>query len=107
MEPTLRTALAHFAAALDQVERALASSRTLQAVLLAGTEDWRRLLRYKLLPHLGGQGCLVAAVAGGTNTGKSTVFNLLLGADTSPVRSTAAATCHPVLAGNERRFDEC
>ena len=107
MQTSLSTALTHFADALHQVEAALAQSPVLQSSLLEGTEDWRRLLRFKLLPHLGGEGCLVAAVAGGTNTGKSTVFNLLLGEDTSPVRSTAAATCHPVLAGNQRRCEEC
>jgi hypothetical protein len=70
-------------------------------------EEWTSLLRHKLLPHLGGEGCLVAAVAGGTNTGKSTVFNMLLGENTSPVRNTAAATCRPVVACNTHRYDQC
>lgn len=47
------------------------------------------------------------AIAGGTNSGKSTVFNLLLSGNVSPVRTTAAATRHPVLAANTRRAAQC
>ncbi|MFM1919251.1 MAG: hypothetical protein RLZZ303_885, partial [Candidatus Hydrogenedentota bacterium] len=54
-----------------------------------------------------GEDCLVLAVGGGTNTGKSTLFNLLAGQEISPVRSTAAATCRPVVAANSRRALDC
>lgn len=66
--------------------------------------EWRRLLQHKLVPQLSGDGCLVVAVAGGTNTGKSTVFNMLLGDRRSAACSTAAATCSPVLATNQSRY---
>ncbi len=79
----------------------------LRALVFDETQEGSDLLTYKLVPHLAGEGCLVAAVAGGTNTGKSTVFNLLLGRVVSPMVTTAAATCHPVLAGNARREAEC
>ena len=75
--------------------------------LFAGTAEWRDLLTYKLVPHLEGEGCLIAAVAGGTNTGKSTIFNILSGSNISPMVNTAAATCHPVIAANRYRADQC
>ena len=34
---------------------------------------WENLFMGKLVPHLENEGCLVVAVAGGTNTGKSTI----------------------------------
>jgi hypothetical protein len=103
MDDLLGHALEQFAAALTQLRQALAVYPGLSARLFSETAEWERLLTYKLLPHFAGEGCLVAAVAGGTNTGKSTVFNLLLGAEISPVRATAAATSRPVLAANAYR----
>jgi hypothetical protein len=107
MQEHLGHALGQFNAVLDRLRAPLARVPALEAAVFAGTEDWRDLLLYKLLPHFEGEGCLVAAVAGGTNTGKSTVFNLLLGRDISPVRNTAAATSRPVLAGNQERYEQC
>lgn len=107
MMDELGTALRGFSAALDALRRELAAAPALRDALFADAAEWRALLDYKLLPSLSGEGCLVVAVAGGTNTGKSTVFNLLAGAAISPVRGTAAATCRPVLAGNARRVAEC
>ncbi len=107
MEETLGEALSGFDAVLAAWKTALAGFPTLQARLFENTAEWDKLLRYKLLPHLEGEGCLVAAAAGGTNTGKSTVFNLLLGRDISPIRSTAAATCRPVVAASPYRYGQC
>lgn len=107
MEYAVGEALAEFEKTLKEFRDALAVDPTLSESVFAGTQEWSDLLTYKLVPHLAGQGCLVAAVAGGTNTGKSTVFNLLLGESVSPVVMTAAATCHPVLAANARRHAEC
>ena len=39
--------------------------------------DWYELLNLKLLPQLSDQSFLIAAVVGGTNIGKSVVFNHL------------------------------
>ncbi len=106
MPEPLGTELERFAQALDRFREALGSAPELRRALFAGSEEWTGLLSYKLLPHLAGEGCLVVAVAGGTNTGKSTVFNILVGQTTSPVRTTAAATCRPVLAGNAKRAQQ-
>ncbi len=106
MNPSVGDALAGFESALNRLRRVLAQEPDLAQAVFEDTADWSDLLTYKLVPHLAGQGCLVAAVAGGTNTGKSTVFNLLLGRSLSPVVNTAAATCHPVLAANGRRRTE-
>lgn len=107
MHENLGTALSGFDAALQQLRVALASDPVLHEAVFKDTEDWSGLLSFKLVPHLAGEGCLIAAVAGGTNTGKSTVFNLLLGRDVSPVVATAAATRHPVLAANAQRAAQC
>jgi len=92
---------------LAALENALRPDPVLMEALFGGTSDWVNLLRYKLAPHLSGRGCLIAAIAGGTNTGKSTVFNLLQGREVSPVRSTAAATCRPLLSGSPERARQC
>ncbi|MDQ1257635.1 MAG: hypothetical protein QG656_2241 [Candidatus Hydrogenedentes bacterium] len=107
MSKLLGEALAGFDAALDEFRAALAHDPVLSDWVFAGTAEWAALLTYKLAPHLGGEGCLVVAVTGGTNTGKSTVFDLLLGQVMSPVVTTAAATRHPLLAGNAWRVAQC
>lgn len=86
---------------------ALGADSALQSAVFDGAQEGSDLLTYKLVPHLAGEGCLVAAVTGGTNTGKSTVFNLLVAGPVSPMVTTAAATCHPVLAANEMREAQC
>lgn len=107
MSEQLGMALSAFDAALNGLRAALSPFPELAAALFDGTDEWRDLLEYKLAPHFAGEGCLVVAVAGGTNTGKSTVFNMLLGETASPVRATAAATCRPVVAGNTDRARQC
>ena len=97
MDEDVIDALRAFDENLHALEDALTHDAVREAVF-ADTHDWIALLRHKLIPRLAGPECLTVAVAGGTNSGKSTVFNLLLGGDTSPVRATAAATCHPVIA---------
>ncbi len=100
-------ALADFDLNLARLRKELADDEQLCEAVFAGTGDWAKLLTYKLVPHLAGEGCLVAAIAGGTNSGKSTVFNLLLGSDISPIVATAAATRHPVLAASAERASQC
>ncbi|MDK1021292.1 MAG: 50S ribosome-binding GTPase, partial [Candidatus Hydrogenedentes bacterium] len=107
MENVVGKALTEFEEALRDLREALRPYPDLQAAVFEGTQEGSDLLTYKLVPHFAGEGCLVAAVTGGTNTGKSTVFNLLLGRDASPMVTTAAATCHPVLAANEMREAQC
>lgn len=58
--------------------------------------SWRANLFQKLAPQATGAPYLVVAVAGGTNIGKSTVFNHLVGFPASRVHPDATQTKHPV-----------
>src|SRR5262249_16241624 len=74
---------------------------------LAGRE-WFEALHRKLLPQLVGQPFIVAAVVGGTNIGKSVIFNHLPGAKVSATSPLASGTRHPVCLvaeGFEREHD--
>ena len=82
-----------------QLARALAALRL--AAVGVGVpppdgEEWFELLQQKLLAQLGRQPLLVVAVVGGTNIGKSVVFNHLAGETASRVSPLAAGTKHPV-----------
>lgn len=79
-------------AALQQLEQA---SPLLQLGPLAGRE-WYDLLRQKLVPQLGESAWLVVAVVGGTNIGKSVIFNHLAGFRASASSPLASGTRHPV-----------
>ncbi len=107
MAQSLGEVVQEFDGAVRAFRAAVSADPDVAAALFHGAESWMDLLTYKLVPHLEGEGCLVVAVAGGTNSGKSTVFNLLLGRDTSPAVTTAAATRHPVIAGNAFRAAQC
>lgn len=93
--------------AISTLEIAVDQEPYLRDRLFRDDSAWLKLLRYKLIPHLADGGCLVVAVAGGTNSGKSTLFNLLLRRQVSAIVNTAAATRHPVLAAGPRRAAEC
>jgi len=58
--------------------------------------EWYELLRHKLRPQLESPPLLVVAVVGGTNIGKSVVFNHLAGQRASASSPLAAGTKHPV-----------
>ena len=83
---TVRTLLS----ALIKLEREAA---LLQPAPLAGRE-WFELLRQKLIPQLGEQAFLVVAVVGGTNIGKSVIFNHLAGSRASATSPLASGTKH-------------
>lgn len=72
-----------------------ANSRPLQLAPLAGRE-WFELLERKLLPQLTDDAFLVVAVVGGTNIGKSVIFNHLAGCRASATSPFASGTKHPV-----------
>ncbi len=57
--------------------------------------EWYELLTRKLLPQLSDQSYLVVAVVGGTNIGKSVVFNHLAGFRASATSPLASGTKHP------------
>jgi hypothetical protein len=89
---------------LGELERAAA---LLELPPLAGRE-WFELLERKLLPQLHDADFLVVAVVGGTNIGKSVVFNHLAGSRASASSPLASGTKHPVCLvppGFEDRHD--
>ncbi|HEY2880829.1 MAG TPA: hypothetical protein VGJ15_00295, partial [Pirellulales bacterium] len=57
---------------------------------------WHGELFHKLLPQVRQPPFLICAVAGGTNTGKSVVFNHLAGSAASRAHPNATQTRHPV-----------
>lgn len=74
---------------------------------LAGRE-WYELLCQKLVPQLADDAFLVVAVVGGTNIGKSVIFNHLAGCRASASSPLASGTRHPVCLvpdGFENRHD--
>lgn len=77
---------------LSQLER---QSLPLKLAPLAG-RDWYDLLIRKLLPQLNDNSHLIVAVVGGTNIGKSVVFNHIAGFRASSSSPLASGTKHPV-----------
>ena len=61
-----------------------------------GATAWHANLFQKLLPQVTEAPYLIVAVAGGTNIGKSTMFNHLVGFPASRVHPDATQTRHPV-----------
>ena len=83
------------------------SVHLLQVGPLAGREWYEQLTR-KLLPQLAEEPFLVVAVVGGTNIGKSVVFNHIAGDRASATSPLASGTKHPVClvpAGFTDRHD--
>ncbi len=70
-------------------------------VALPAGQEWYELLVHKLLPQAESQAWLVVAVVGGTNIGKSVVFNHLAGEAASSASPLAAGTRHPVCLVSE------
>lgn len=58
--------------------------------------EWFQSLEQKLLPQLRDDAFLVVAVVGGTNIGKSVIFNHIAGCKASAVSPLASGTKHPV-----------
>jgi hypothetical protein len=77
---------------LEQLEF---ESKRLQIAPLEG-RDWFDLLIRKLLPQLADHSFLIVAVVGGTNIGKSVVFNHIAGFRASSSSPLASGTKHPV-----------
>ena len=88
-----------FAAEVKRLDRAIRALRPLAAAAgVASPEgrEWFELLRHKLLAQVDLPPLLVVAVVGGTNIGKSVVFNMLAGEVASASSPLAAGTKHPV-----------
>jgi nicotinamide riboside kinase len=97
------TTMTHYQESADEllqlcgnVEQLVPGARALGVQPDAGTTDWYRSLFQHLRPEVEGQPNLVVAVVGGTNTGKSMVFNQLAGSLVSHVTPRACRTKHPV-----------
>lgn len=90
---------ASFAAGLQRLDRALTVLEPAAAsvgVAAPREEEWFELLTNKLLPQLDLPPLLVVAIIGGTNIGKSAIFNHLAGENASAATPLAAGTKHPV-----------
>ncbi len=87
-----------FVACIRQLKQHLADlERHLKSLDIAPPHgEWRAQLERKLLPQTELPEIIVAAVAGGTNIGKSAVFNTLAGCEVSKVSPLASGTKHPV-----------
>ncbi|QDT55989.1 hypothetical protein Pan44_40380 [Caulifigura coniformis] len=101
---SVANAVARLCRALQAFE---ASSKALQLQPLSGRE-WYEVLTRKLRPQLGDESFLIAAVVGGTNIGKSVVFNHVAGFRASATSPLASGTRHPTClapAGFGERHD--
>ncbi|MDA0808254.1 MAG: 50S ribosome-binding GTPase [Planctomycetota bacterium] len=83
-------AVMHLHELLGQLEQ-LAASLQLDPL---EKQEWFQLLEQKLLPQLADDAFLVAAVVGGTNIGKSVLFNHLAGSRASATSPLASGTKH-------------
>ncbi len=81
---------------LDQALTALAPRAAAVGVAPPAGQEWFDLLRNKLLAQLDLPPLLVVAIVGGTNIGKSAIFNQLAGQVASASTPLAAGTKHPV-----------
>jgi len=100
--------LTQFAARVRSLDTALAALRPVaEAVGVAPPreQEWFELLRRKLIAQLELPPVLVVAVVGGTNIGKSVLFNHLAGEVASAASPLAAGTRHPVALVPERLPD--
>jgi hypothetical protein len=91
---------------LDRALVALAPQAAKVGVAPPAGQEWFELLRNKLLPQLDLPPLLVVAVVGGTNIGKSVIFNHLAGEVASASSPLAAGTKHPVCLAPPELADE-
>jgi hypothetical protein len=80
----------------DEALARLVPAATALGVPPAAGQEWFELLRHKLMPQVSAPAALVVAITGGTNIGKSVLFNQLAGENASGVSPLAAGTKHPV-----------
>jgi hypothetical protein len=81
---------------LDRALRALEPEAARAGVTPPAGQEWVELLRQKLLPQLDLPPLLVVAIVGGTNIGKSVIFNHVADEVASASSPLAAGTKHPV-----------
>jgi hypothetical protein len=78
----------------NAVERLQQAAAPLELPPLKGRE-WYELLTEKLVPQLTDDAFLIVAVVGGTNIGKTVVFNHIVGSRASSTSPLASGTRHP------------
>jgi len=96
-----RTGFAAWAGSVEELCGLIDTLRPLARSLGAPdpqTDDWYGALFGKLRPQVSREPVLVAAVCGGTNTGKSLITNTLVAAEISRSVPEAARTRHPVAS---------
>lgn len=81
---------------LYQAIRSLTDACQLLELQPLANREWYELLEKKLLPQLNDDTFLVVAVVGGTNIGKSVIFNHVAGFNASSTSPLASGTKHPV-----------
>jgi hypothetical protein len=81
---------------LDRAIKALAPVAAAAGVAAPAGQEWFDLLQNKLLAQVDLPPLLVVAIVGGTNIGKSSIFNQLAGEVASTASPLAAGTKHPV-----------
>ena len=81
---------------LDLALAALEPAASSLGVAPPAGEEWFELLHGKLCPQLDTEPLLVVGIVGGTNIGKSVIFNHLAGEEASASSPLAAGTKHPV-----------
>ncbi|MBN2218565.1 MAG: GTPase domain-containing protein [Pirellulales bacterium] len=99
---------AHWADKVRRFHEALGSLERRAACLGVPSprgREWFELLEHKLLPQLELPPLLVVAIVGGTNIGKSLLFNHLVGEEASGVSPLAAGTRHPVCLVSPQAAD--
>jgi len=80
---------------LETAVQALAKQAEVLGIPGLEGREWYEQLQRKLLPQLSGEPFVVAAVVGGTNIGKSVIFNHLAGVRASATSPLASGTKHP------------
>lgn len=96
--PSKYAAWAERVAALATAVESLEAAASGLGADLPVDEAWRGQLFEKLRPQVTGEPVIVAAVCGGTNTGKSLITNALAGVPLSRSILEAARTRHPVAS---------
>ncbi|MBB02259.1 MAG: hypothetical protein CMJ47_06410 [Planctomyces sp.] len=89
----------------NRIDALVAASKLLHPPLLAQTE-WYPLITQKLLPQLSNSSYAVVAVVGGTNIGKSVLFNHLCNARVSATSPLASGTKHPTCVAPPRLAEQ-
>ncbi len=85
----------------DEIKTLNMQTRSLDVTPLS-QRSWYQLFEHKILPQTRHADLLIVSVVGGTNIGKTAVFNHLAGRPVNKVSPFASGTKHPVCLAPER-----